>query len=231
LSFYTQSAYLRQFHQDGKGPAYLAPATWVNADDILDDAEATLVWDKKISEPVRFLFAGRLVAEKGVNVLLDAVETLNAAGVRGAVHVIGEGPLRGAVVAAAMRTASFGLTYFEPVPYGAPFLNFLQRYHAVIVPSLSDEQPRIVFDAAARAVPILASETEGLRAHVENDNTGRLISAGDPKALAEVMASWANDPSLLRRFAMTALSRVRNKTHGAMHAERSRIIARHFHAC
>jgi glycosyltransferase involved in cell wall biosynthesis len=130
-------------------------------------------------------------------------------------------------VIAAERTDPFGLKYFEPVPYGAPFLTFLQRYHAVVVPSLSDEQPRIVFDAAARAVPILASETDGLRPYVDNDHTGRLIPPGDSGERAKAMALWAGNPAALRNLGMEVLSRVRSKTHRAMHSEHSRIIARH----
>jgi glycosyltransferase involved in cell wall biosynthesis len=227
LSFYTQPAYLAQFHGDGKGPAYVTPASWVNAEDVLHDAEAQSLWDVKMNEPTQFLFAGRLVEEKGVKILLEAIGKLASAGVRGALHVIGQGPLRDEVIAAA-RNRPFGLTYFEPLPYGAPFLTFLQRYHAVVVPSLGDEQPRIVFDAAARAVPVLASDTDGLRPHVENDRTGRLIPPNDPAVLAEAMTSWADNPSLLRGFGMEALSRVRGRTHSAMHCERSHIIARHF---
>ena len=226
LSFYTQPAYLERYHKNGKGPAYIAPATWINDEDILDEAQARLLWDTKIEEPVRFLFAGRLVVEKGVRILLDAVEKLTAAGIRGTVHIIGEGPLR-EIVRSAERTAPFGLAYLEPVPYGAPFLNLLQQYHVLIVPSLGDEQPRIVFDAAARAVPVLASDTDGIRPHVENGHTGGLVPPGDSRALAEAIASWSGNPTNLRSYGMEALTRVRNKTHRAMHAERSQIIARH----
>jgi glycosyltransferase involved in cell wall biosynthesis len=153
------------------------------------------------------------------------VEKLTEQGVRGALHVIGEGGLRDEVIAAE-RTAPFGVKYFEPLPYGATFLNFLEQYHAVLIPSLSDEQPRILFDAAARGVAILASETDGLRPYIESNRSGRLIPPGDPGALAEAMASWTHDPAIPRGFAMEALSRMRHKTHRAMHAERSRIIAR-----
>jgi glycosyltransferase involved in cell wall biosynthesis len=226
LSFYTQPTYLKQFHGNGKGPAYVTPAIWVNSEDVLNDQEAQSLWEAKVLEPVRFLFAGRLVPEKGVKILLEAVEKLAAAGRRGEIHVIGEGPLRDEVIAAE-RPASFVLKYFEVLPYGPPFLTFLERYHAVVVPSVSDEQPRIVFDAAARAVPILGSDTNGLRPFVDNDRTGRLIIPGDSQALAEAMALWTENAATLRDFGMAALSRVRGKTHRAMHSERSRIIARH----
>jgi len=226
LCFYTQPAYLRQFHGNEKRPAYVTPAVWVNTEQILDGSQARSLWDAKVLEPVRFLFAGRLIAEKGVKILLEAVEKLTAAGVHGTLHVIGEGPLRDQVIAAE-RSAPFGLKYFEPLPYGPTFLNFLQGYHAIVVPSLSDEQPRIIFDAAARAVPVLASKTDGLRPHVEDNRTGGLIAPGDAGALAQAMSSWAGKPELLRRFGLEALSRVRGKTHKAMHAERSRIVAHH----
>ena len=100
LSFYTQPVYLERYHRQGKGPAYVAPATWVDAEDILEASQARLLWDAKVLEPVHFLFAGRLDAEKGVKILLEAVEKLAAAGVRGAVHVIGDGRLRDEVIAA-----------------------------------------------------------------------------------------------------------------------------------
>src|SRR5262249_15177636 len=108
------------------------------------------------------------------------------------------------------------------------FFDFLQRYHAIVVPSLSDEQPRIVFDAAARGVPVLASDTDGLRPHVENDRTGRLIAPGNANALAEAMASWAGNPALLRDFAMRHLCRGRRKPHGERPPNLSRLTARFF---
>ena len=51
--------------------------------------------------------------------------------------------------------------------------------------------------------------------------------AAEMRALAETMAVLADDPTGLRALGMAALSRVRGITHRTMHAERSRIIARH----
>lgn len=226
LSFYTQPSYLKKFHPDGKGPAYVAPASWVNAADILDDAQARQLWDSKAQEAARFLFAGRLTSEKGVKVLLDAAQKLAATGAHGVLHIIGDGPLLGDVVAAE-QNGNFAIKYFEPVPYGLPFLTFLQQYHVVVVPSLSYEQPRIVFDAAARAVPVLASDTDGLRPYVQDDRTGYLVAPGDSNALARAMASLIEQPQTLRRLALGSLSFVRGKTHRAMHIERSQLIAQH----
>jgi glycosyltransferase involved in cell wall biosynthesis len=226
ISFYTQSAYREQFHGPGQTPAFIAPATWVNAEDVLDDAQAQQSWDQKMGEPVRFLFAGRLVAEKGIEILLAAAQIFAKTGVHGALHFIGDGPLRSAVMAAA-NDGPFSIRYFQPLANGKPFLDFLQSYHVAIIPSLTDEQPRIVFDAAARAVAVLASDTDGLRPHVEHRHTGYLVAPGDTAALAHAMVEMVNAGPLLRAMAMESLQRVRNNTHRSMHAARSRLLAQH----
>lgn len=226
VSFYTQPAYRDQFHGHGRGPAFVTPATWIDEDDVLDDATAAAAWETKMRQPVRFLFAGRLVAEKGIEILLAAAQMLMKIGIRGALHFIGDGPLRPAVTAA-VSNGPFSVRYFEPIRNGKPFLDFLQRHHVAIIPSLSDEQPRIVFDAAARAVAVLASDTDGLRPHVEQGTTGLLVPPGDAAALAQAMVEMANARLRLRTMATEALRRVRDKTHRSMHAERSRLLAQH----
>jgi glycosyltransferase involved in cell wall biosynthesis len=226
LSFYTQPSYRAQFHARGRGPAFVAPAAWVNEEDILEDGQAAVAWDEKMARPVRFVYAGRLVAEKGLEVLLEAAQKLSKLGLPGTLHVVGDGPLRSAVTAAA-DIGPFTVRHFEPIAHGKPFLDFLQSYHVVVIPSLSDEQPRIVFDAAARAVAVLASDTDGLRPHVEHRRTGFLVPPGDASALAEAMAEMADAPGLLRDMAALALRRVRQYTHRSMHAERSRLLALH----
>jgi glycosyltransferase involved in cell wall biosynthesis len=231
VSFYTQPGYREEFHGAAPNPGYVTPATWINSEDVLAEPEARRLWDEKLRGPVRFLFAGRLVVEKGVNVLLRAIEKLSDAGVVGRVDVIGEGPLREAVeraaAAATARETSFRLTYLAPVPYGAPFFRLLERYHAVVVPSLSDEQPRIVFDAWARAVPVIASATKGLAPYVKAGETGSLVPPGDVDALVAALTAGATNPTPLRDLGLAALTHVRRYTHRAMHANRSQLLARH----
>jgi glycosyltransferase involved in cell wall biosynthesis len=55
----------------------------VNAEDLLDEAQAQLLWSRKMQQSVRFLFAGRLVTEKGVKVLLEAAAKLVTTGACG----------------------------------------------------------------------------------------------------------------------------------------------------
>jgi glycosyltransferase involved in cell wall biosynthesis len=231
VSFYTQPSYRDEFHGSARSPAYVTPATWINEEDLLQPEVAQSLWQRKRGRAVRFLFAGRLVAEKGVHVLLSAVDKLADRQVSGAIDILGDGPLRetvrAAAAASAARQATFRLSYLEPVPYGAPFFGLLEQYHALVVPSLGDEQPRIIFDAAARAVPVIASATNGLAPYVTEARMGRLVPPGDVDALAEAMQSWATDPAPLEGLAMEALAGVQRHTHRAMHANRSKLLALH----
>jgi hypothetical protein len=55
VSFYTQPAYRDQFHGRARSPAFVAPATWINTEDVLDDGQASQSWEQKKGNPVGWL--------------------------------------------------------------------------------------------------------------------------------------------------------------------------------
>jgi glycosyltransferase involved in cell wall biosynthesis len=174
---------------------------------------------------VRLLFAGRIVAEKGVGTLIAALRIAEAAGHPLRIDVIGEGGMRDAVAALAGTLRTVCLRLLDPVPYGAPFLSLLDGYHALVVPSHSDEQPRVLFDAAARAMAALASDTPGHREVVRADETGWFHPPGDAPALAASMARAHADPAALAALGLAARARVAGMTLEAMHLARARALA------
>jgi glycosyltransferase involved in cell wall biosynthesis len=227
VALFTQDAYRETLHRRGRGVAYVTPAVWVNDGDVLGAEAAATTWARKSSQPVRLLFAGRLEAAKGVDLLLTALRVLEASGVEASVDIVGAGSLRAACAAAAAALGPARLRLLDPVPYGAPFFELVRDYHGVLVPSLSDEQPRVVFDANAQAVPVIASDTDGLRPHVEPGSTGWLVPRGDGVALAHAIERAAGSGPELRRMGMAALERVRGSTHREMHRRRSHILGAH----
>jgi glycosyltransferase involved in cell wall biosynthesis len=227
LALFTQSAYRDALCKQKQENAYVTPAVWVNDADILDDDRAIAMWAEKSDGPVRLLFAGRLTALKGVPLLLSALRYLDTRGFSTSVDIIGEGEYRVECVRAAKAFRSVHLSVLDPVPYGRPFFDLVGRYHAVLVPSLSDEQPRIVFDANAQAVPVIAADTDGLRPHVDRGKTGWLVRAGDVESLASAIMQADRSISELRAMGLLALHASRGLTHREMHCNRSHLIARH----
>ena len=227
LAFFTQPEYRDTLHSGDRARAYITPAVWINHSDILDKTTAQIIWNRKLSEPVRLLFAGRLTPGKGIDVLLTALRLLEERGVRAQVDVIGVGERRNACVRAGEDLRIAQLSVLDPVPYGRLFFELVQRYHAVLIPSLTDEQPRILFDASAQAVPVIASDTAGLRPYVQHDRTGWLTPSGDPEVLASMIERAIGNAPKLRTMGLEALSATRGLSHSGMHRIRSQILMKH----
>jgi glycosyltransferase involved in cell wall biosynthesis len=227
LRLFTSKAYLSELLPAGSPRAYVTPATWIDEDWILDEVHARAAWAAK-EGPVQLLFAGRLIAEKGVSVLLAALKIAAAAGAEAHVAIIGAGDLREECVkVAAGSTGRLKLNVLDPIPYGKPFLALLRGFDAVVVPSISDEQPRILFDAFSQAVPVIGSATGGICEVVQSELTGRLVPPGDAGRLADALI-WAsgNRPDL-RAMGLRALEKARTFTHRAMHTTRHQILLEH----
>lgn len=228
VALFTHSTYRDILHSGSGGSSYVTPAVWINEADILDDAIAEVSWQQKAASPVRMLFAGRLTANKGVDVLLAALRVLDDWGVKAQVDIIGQGDRRQICEQAMGTFRQTHLSVLDPVPYGPPFFELVRGYHALLLPSLTDEQPRVIFDVNSQAVPVLASDTPGIRPHVDHGRTGWLFSRGDAELLASAMEHAIASPQELRGMGMAALAATRGRTHVAMHRNRSQILRRHF---
>ena len=77
-----------------------------------------------------------------------------------------------------------------------------------LLTSLFEGLPRVVLQAMAASVPVVATDTGGVAEVVIDGETGRLVPTGDPAAAAEAIVSLAQDPDTRRRFAISARSRL-----------------------
>jgi glycosyltransferase involved in cell wall biosynthesis len=225
ISFFTHPQYKRSLLTAPFGVGIVTPASWINDADIIDRSSAAEAWSRK-GDHVRVLFVGSLVSAKGLEVLLKAVVLLQRQPhLQMDIDIIGEGPLKSLVETAVLSSDFIRVHLLSPISYGAAFFELVRKYHLVVVPSLGDEQPRILFDAYSQSVPVLASSTEGIRNHVLLGETGWLIPPGDAERLAEALANAC--PAALELAGLKALEHVRGMTHKAMHLERWRSLASH----
>jgi glycosyltransferase involved in cell wall biosynthesis len=227
LGIFTHQGYRDSLMTHARGAALITPAVWIDEADVVSSDSACRAWNLK-SERLRVLFAGRLAHDKGISVLADAARILESRGIHIDLDIIGEGALRTdcMLLSGTLRTARVKL--LEPVPYGPQFFELVRSYHAVVVPSLSDEQPRIVSDAYSQAVPVIASDTDGLRSNVISGVTGVLVPRGDAVALANTLASYADAPAALRELGMHALAVAHRFTHLGMHDTRWQMLLDRF---
>lgn len=232
LSTFTQDDYKKTLltHHQNKG--FVIPATWIDAENILDEADLNKLNQHKknqIADPIKLVFAGRLVVEKGILLLINAVSELIDAGHRLSLDIYGDGSLLSECQNLIERKQKQEFIHMRgTVKYGPDFFKLLHDYDLMVIPSLSDEQPRNVFDAFSQALPVLCADTAGLIQCVENQKTGYFFKTGDITHLKNQLIAIINDKPTLLNMSTQCVDYVNNMTHKQMHMNRLKLIQQAF---
>lgn len=160
--------------------------------------------------PVRLLFVGRLVEEKGLGTLLEAWERLLAAVPGGATltvigipsfphtyadriaHLIERGNLRASI------------EIKDPVP-NAQLARVYAEHDVLVFPSTGPEGfPVTLLEAAACGLAIVGTATGGTGEFLVDGETGLTVPPGDAVALADALLRVVNDPGRRRALASNA---------------------------
>jgi glycosyltransferase involved in cell wall biosynthesis len=153
----------------------------------------TSVKTRTFSDQLRLLYAGKLDATKGVDLLADAVARVAT---RRAVRlqIAGSGPLE------AILSARFGMEpWFEMLGFVSQDIlaDAMIDADALVVPSVWPENsPGVVIQALMQGLPIIASRAGGLPELV-NEKNGIIVEPGRVDALEAAIDRIAADPDLL----------------------------------
>jgi glycosyltransferase involved in cell wall biosynthesis len=133
-----------------------------------------------------FLFLGRLSREKGLGTLLTV--WTRSRKLRKRLVVAGDGPERALLRNAAPTVDCRGTLPAAEIP------SLLSRARALLLPSLSFEgAPRVVLEAYASGVPVLASRLGGLPELIEDGGSGMLVCPRDLAAWAAAVERLTDD--------------------------------------
>ncbi|MGH3504503.1 MAG: glycosyltransferase [Nocardioidaceae bacterium] len=146
-----------------------------------------------------FVYAGRLVASKGVDVLLDAIAHVPKA----RLVIAGEGPDGDKLRKQAAQLSLDRVSFLGHISRHE-FLKLLLRARALVVPSRwYENQPMAVLEAQSVGVPVIASRLGGLSELVQDSVTGFLTAPGDCLSLASRARRLADDPIEAMRMGRT----------------------------
>jgi glycosyltransferase involved in cell wall biosynthesis len=151
------------------------------------------------------LMIARFSREKGHLILLHALRRVSSIPHKWKMVLVGTGPEREEITRLAH---SLGLS--ERVLFAGAHADVAPFYAAadlLVLPSLSEGSSNVLLEAMASKTPIIATNVGGSPEIVIHDETGLLVPAGDPTALAGAIARLLSDLSLGLRFAQAALSR------------------------
>ncbi|MBW3659512.1 MAG: glycosyltransferase family 4 protein [Actinobacteria bacterium] len=146
--------------------------------------------------PPTLLFVGRLERRKGLEQLLRALLLLKPDRPDVRVLVVGEGPERDrcqAMIPARLRSdvVFLGRVDADDLP------RFYRSADLFVSPALGGESFGIVLlEAMAAGTPVVASDIPGYRSVLRHELHGRLVPPGDPRALADAIATLLDNPAL-----------------------------------
>jgi glycosyltransferase involved in cell wall biosynthesis len=156
---------------------------------------------------LRVLFTGRILAYKGIDLLVEAAEVLRRRGIRVDLGVYGQGEilasLRRRLSALDARLVNRWLSHEE-------LAQTLSDHDVVVAPYVEASQSGVIAAAFGAGLPVIATPVGGLVEQVVDGVTGLICSAVTPDAIADSIGRLAEDRALLAQL-IAAVGATRNQ--------------------
>ncbi len=165
------------------------------------------------------LYFGRLVAEKGLLTLLEAMRRLPATA---KLVIAGDGHQEAELRRASHDMANVTFTGFLQ---GREIRDVIAGARCCVVPSeWYENSPMTVYEAYANAKPVVACDIGGLPELVDDGVTGLLVPPRCPDALAAALGRLLDDAALAREMGDAARRRVVDDYSLERHCERLEVL-------
>src|SRR5713101_7999468 len=167
-------------------------------------------------EASQLLYVGRLCTEKGILLILKALDVLVNDQHRTGLHlnIFGDGDeayvneLRAFIDE---KRLAQSVTFHGRVPQDE-LISYYDRAQMLLVPSLWQEPFGLVIaEAMARALPVIASDVGGPAEIITHGVDGLLVTPGDEQALVSAITSLLEDEDSGRRLSEAAQATVRQR--------------------
>ncbi|HET9379048.1 MAG TPA: glycosyltransferase family 4 protein [Chthoniobacterales bacterium] len=152
----------------------------------------------------RLLFVGRLVAAKGLPILLKALATLE--GIQ--LEVVGDGPDRKMLEDLAQSLGLSNRVEFLGYQSQADVRELLKQTDVFALSSFAEGVPVVLMEAMAAGIPVVATRIAGIPELVQHEKSGLLVAPGDPVDIARAIRLLLEDPELRNRYASAGRKRI-----------------------
>jgi glycosyltransferase involved in cell wall biosynthesis len=205
-------------------------ATWSRGVDkeLFNPGRRSMAWRQALGIADREVvigFVGRLVLEKGLDMVAAATAELKRRGVAHKLLVVGEGPARA--------------RFEEQVP-DAIFTGFLSgealatafaSADMLLNPSVTETFGNINIEAMASGIPVVAALASGSTCIINDRVTGRLVPPSDVMGFADALQAYLLDPGARAAAGAAGLEAAKaydwDRINGAVLARYQEIVAAH----
>ena len=168
--------------------------------------DVSLIPSRKLHPPrkkfndcrIKLLFAGRLDKNKSVDTLLYAIGLLDAHyRDRIELYVVGSGPEETNLRRLAESLGIESLVSFEgSIPFGSQLERYYNESHIFVLTSLSEGTPKVLFEAMAYRLAIIATNVGGVPSATENGKSAYLVPPGSPESIRDAIVKVISDDKL-----------------------------------
>jgi glycosyltransferase involved in cell wall biosynthesis len=160
-------------------------------------------------------FAGRLESGKGPDLFIEAAGMIHQKRPDAYFLVVGDGPLRSVLLARANEQRLPAVF----IGRQADLRSALVASHVLVVPSRQEAFGRVLIEAMAMGVPVVATRVGGIPEVCSDGRAALLVPAEDPRALADAVVKTLEDRALTDARVRAAVEEVRTRFSLAGHAD------------
>ena len=154
--------------------------------------------DEVIGDGVHILFSGRVVYQKGLDVLLQALAGIQD--MAWTLIIAGDGPMHPALEEMAVRNGIAGQVVFKGWLDKDALRKEYSSAHIFAFPSRDEGMPNAVLEAMASGLPVVATRIAGNEELVVDAVTGYLIDVENSIDLQAALRRLLGDPALRTRM-------------------------------
>ncbi|WP_051013743.1 glycosyltransferase family 4 protein [Pararhodospirillum photometricum] len=159
--------------------------------------------------PCVITYVGRMLIDKGLGELIQAARLLRQRGVAHRLRLVGApDPGNPASLDEATLQAWHAEGVVEYLGQRDDIPALWATSHVAVLPSYREGLPKSLLEAAACARPAVTTDVPGCRDLVVANETGLIVPARDAEALADALATLAQDLERCRRLGLQARERV-----------------------
>jgi glycosyltransferase involved in cell wall biosynthesis len=141
---------------------------------------------------------GRLSHEKGVHILLQALQDIKPLAPEFAVRIYGDGPDQQKLQAMAADMKLNDIVTFEG--FRRDLDKCYPEFDMIVIPSISEGHPLVILEAWKYGVGVIASRAGGIPEIIDDGQNGMLVDVNDYRGLGKAIQFGLENRDLLREY-------------------------------
>jgi glycosyltransferase involved in cell wall biosynthesis len=175
--------------------------------------------DKSGERVFTFLYVGRMAAEKGIDVLCEAIERLESNGAYGRKYrfvFTGDGPYLEIIRTRFSQQIAQKRVELTGFKSGAELVDMYQKADCFVCPSSSETFGNVMLEAMACGLPVICADMGGQLDFAYHMQNAIHFASEQPDALTDALQTALAHPHLLERLAHQALQTAQQRTWDAI---------------